>query len=89
MNPNPATDPLEWWDNQIDLHPPKNDVVATTMDTIRGEFKELGHTIIAMTPPGPDLTVALRALKDASQAAIGNIACNQNYYGNGIGGQSD
>lgn len=80
MNLNPATDPHDWWDNQIDLHPPKNPHVAQTMDLIRGKFKELGHDLITYTPPGPDLTVALRALKDASQAAIGNIACNQDHW---------
>ena len=80
MTFNPATDTAAWWDNQIDLHPPKNQNVAATMDTVRSEFKALGHTLIDITPPGPDLTVALRALKDASQAAIGNIACNQDHW---------
>lgn len=78
--PNPATDPTAWWDNQIDLHPPSNPAVAMAMDTVRAGFKQLGHEVIALTPPGPDLTVALRALKEASTAAIANIACNQEHY---------
>lgn len=79
-NLNPATDAAAWWDNQIDLHPPKNENVARAMDEVRAAFKDLGHVVIEMTPPGPDLTVALRALKEASMAAIGNIACNQDHY---------
>ena len=78
--PNPATDPHEWWANQIELHPPSSPQVATVMDLIRNEFNALGRKLIDETPPGPDLTVALRALKEASQAAIGNIACNQEHY---------
>lgn len=77
---NPATDPREWWENQIDLHPPQTDAARDAMDEIRARFKDLGFHIITITPPGPDLTVALRALKEASQAAIGNIACNQEHY---------
>ena len=75
--PNPANDPHGWWDNTIDLHPPSNDEVAELMDKTRATFKAVGHFLIDSTPPGPDLTVALRALKDASQYAIANIACNQ------------
>lgn len=78
--PNPATDPVAWWNNQIDLHPPSSPEVAEAMDTIREAFKHVGHLVIQVTPPGPDLTVALRALKEASQAAISNIACNQEHY---------
>jgi hypothetical protein len=74
---NPATDPFAWWLNQIELHPPQDDDVAEVMDTVRGRFKDLGTDLIGLLPPGPDLTVALRALKEASQAAIGCIACNQ------------
>ena len=77
---NPATDPEAWWSNQIDLHPPKNGVVADVMDQTRATYKAVGLFLIRNTPPGPDLTVALRALKDASQAAIGNIACNQDHW---------
>lgn len=80
MSPNPITDPQDWWDNLIDLHPPQADGAATAMDDVRASFKALGRLLIAITPPGPDLTVALRALKDASQAAIANIACNQDFY---------
>lgn len=80
MPPNPQTDPAAWWENLIDLHPPSNDEVRLAMDDIRRRFKELGHAIIQFTPPGPDQTVALRALKDAAQAAIANIACNQEHY---------
>jgi len=75
--PNPQTDPAGWWDNLVDLHPPKDAEVAGLMDRTRAHFKDLGHFLIATSPPGPDLTVALRALKDACQAAIGNIACHQ------------
>ena len=74
---NPATDPIAWWDNQITLHPPVDADVADLMDRTRSTFRAVGLFLIRNTPPGPDLTVALRALKDASQAAIGNIACNQ------------
>lgn len=77
MSINPATDPAAWWDNQIDLHPPSTPEVADLMDQTRATFKAVGLFLIRRTPPGADLTVALRALKDASQAAIGNIACHQ------------
>lgn len=77
---NPANDPHAWWDNQIELHPPKNDTVAGVMDAVRGKFSGLGHVLIDELPPGPDLTVALRALKEASTYAIGAIACNQEHY---------
>lgn len=80
MTFNPATDTAAWWDNQIDLHPPKDQRVAEVMDFVRSNFKSMGYLLIETTPPGPDLTVALRALKDASQAAIGNIACNQDHW---------
>lgn len=79
-NLNPAIEPDAWWDNQITLHPPKNEDVAALMDETRDRFKTLGFFLIVNTPSGPDLTVALRALKDASQAAIGNIACNQDHW---------
>lgn len=75
--PNPATDPAAWWDNLVDLHPPSSPEVAELMDSIRDQFKRLGHNLIGTTPAGPDLTVALRALKDAGQYAIANIACHQ------------
>lgn len=75
--PDIRIDPKGWWSNQIDLHPPKNEEVAHRMDFIRKEFKHLGLHIIALTPAGPDQTLALRALKEASMYAIGCIACNQ------------
>jgi hypothetical protein len=78
--PNPATDPHNWWDNQITLHPPTSEAVTNAMDHVRAGFKELGHTIIAYCPPGPDVTVALRELKAASALAIGAIACDQDHY---------
>ncbi len=78
--PNPQTDPYGWWDNLIDLHPPQTDLVRGCMDEVRYEFKKLGVRLIETTPPGPDLTVALRALKDACQHAIANMACHQDYY---------
>lgn len=80
MNINVATDPITWWENQITLHPPITSHVAEIMDLVRNQFAELGRLVIEVTPPGPDLTVALRALKDASQAAIANIACNQDFW---------
>lgn len=78
--PNVQTDPKGWWSNQIDLHPPKNEHVAAVMDEVRASFKKLGLDLIDMLPSGPDLTVALRALKEASQSAIGAIACDQDFY---------
>lgn len=75
--PNVATDPHAWWDNQIELHPPKDDDVARRMDAVRNRFQMLGHVLVEQLPPGPDLTIALRALKEASMHAIGAIACNQ------------
>lgn len=78
--PNPATDPRAWWENLIDLHPPKSPQVATAMDITRARFRRLGLELISLLPPGPDLTGALRSLKDASQHAIACIACNQDHW---------
>lgn len=78
--PSPQTNVTEWWDNLISLHPPKDALVRRAMDEVRGEFAALGALLIRETPPGPDLTVALRSLKDACQDAIANIACNQDHY---------
>lgn len=76
----PATDPMEWWRNTIDLHPPETPEVGKVMDNVRGWFRSLGEMMIEELPPGPDLTVALRALKEASMHAIGAVACNQHHY---------
>lgn len=80
MAPNPVTETSAWWENLIDLHPPKNEVVAQIMDDTRAMFKVAGEWMIENLPPSPDLTVALRSLKDASQHAIATIACNQEFY---------
>lgn len=80
MTLNPATETRDWWDNLISLHPPKDEAVARTMDVVRSEFRDLGFTLIEELPPGPDLTVALRALKKAANDAIGAIACNQDHW---------
>lgn len=77
MSLNPATEPTPWWLNQIDLHPPKDEGVADRMDRVRSGFRWLGLDLIDELPPGPDLTIALRALKEAAMHAIGAIACNQ------------
>lgn len=75
--PTPQSDPHAWWDHLVSLHPPESPRVLDLMDLVRNQFKALGHLLIVETPPGADLTVALRALKDACQYAIANIACHQ------------
>lgn len=70
----------DWWDHQITLHPPKNATVAKTMDDVRGWYRSLGHMVIESVPAGPDRIVALRQLKDASQAAIAAIALGQDAW---------
>lgn len=59
------------------LHPPKDSDVADAMDAVRGNFIDLGHTVVHFTPEGPDQTLAIRKLHEACMAAIAAIACNQ------------
>lgn len=74
-----GVDPVNhgWWDHQISLHPPANEMVARRMDDVRAGFRDLGHHLVDLLPSGPDRTVALRALKEASMHAIGCLAVNQ------------
>ena len=59
------------------LHPPATPEVAELMDAIRGNFIDLGHTVVALVPRTPDRTVALRKIHEACMATIAAIACNQ------------
>lgn len=61
----------------LTLHPPKDAETGDRLDAIRGNFIELGHTIVALTPEGPDQTIAIRKLHEACQAAIATVVCNQ------------
>lgn len=51
-------------------------VVAQTMAGLRADFWSLGLRVADETPPGPDQDVAIRALADACQATIANLARN-------------
>jgi hypothetical protein len=64
-------------DRIFPLHSPRSKAVGEQMDYIRGMFTHLAHDVAEYTPPGPDQTLAIRALHDAMQKAIGNIANNQ------------
>lgn len=44
------------------------------MDAIRGNFINLAHTLIALCPPGRDLSMALSDLETAQRCAIAAVA---------------
>lgn len=64
-------------DHLIPYAPPGSERVIQDMETVRREFLALGHKIADICPEGPDLTIAIRKLHDANQAAIGCLALNQ------------
>lgn len=64
-------------DRLLTLHPPADSDVAEKMDTIRGNFIDLGHTVVALVPRTPDRTVALRSIHRACMDSIAALACNQ------------
>lgn len=73
-------------DRLLALHPPRSSDVAEAMDLIRGQFRNLGHTVVAFVPRTPDRTVALRSLHRACMDAIAALACNQD--GPAVAGES-
>ena len=73
-----AVDPdHELVDRLLRLHPPATPEIGETMDAVRGNFIDLGHTVVALVPRTPDRTVALRKIHEACMATIAAIACNQ------------
>ncbi len=40
---------------------------------VEGEFVALGHKLLALTPSGPEQTVAMRHLLDAKHAAVRSL----------------
>jgi hypothetical protein len=78
----PAPDPdYELVDRLFTLHPPANDLVALTMDGLRGHFRDLASEVVAVVPRTPDRTVALRSIHRACMDSIAALACNQDNVG--------
>ena len=63
---NPSTSPAQRLLNLFDQH----ELDPEKLSAIAGNFKEIAYTIQAITPPGPEQTVALRHLLDAKHAAV-------------------
>lgn len=64
-------------DHLFPYHPPLSDSVRQTMEVVREEFYQLGHTLADLLPDGPDQILAIRSLHDALKDAIGVLANNQ------------
>ena len=64
-------------DRLVRLHPPRDAGVAARMDAIRQAVLELEHLVVDIIPRTPDRTVAIRAIRQGGQEAIGALACNQ------------
>ena len=78
VNPENENDPDHALvDRLLTSRPPKDDKVAGTIDAIRGNFIEIGHTVVALVPRTPDRTVALRKIHEACMASIAALALNQ------------
>lgn len=67
----------EFVDRLITLHPPRDADIVERMDTIRAAVLELAHLVVRVVPRSADRTVAIRAIHQAGQQAIGALACNQ------------
>ena len=58
-------------------HVPMNDAVNTDLDVLMGEFRELAHMIINISPVTPEQTIALRDLHTAHRSAIFAVVGHQ------------
>jgi hypothetical protein len=63
--------------NDFTLHPPLNEDIAIQMDEVRAKYLRHGLFLVAVLPPGRELSSALTALEESCFWAIGAIARNQ------------
>jgi len=54
--------------NMFSRHTPTPEQ-ASDMDLLRGKFTSLASALVALTPPGPNQTLAVRHLEDALMRA--------------------
>jgi hypothetical protein len=64
-------------DRLVGLHPPRDADVAERMDVIRAAVLAVEHLVVDIIPRSADRTVAIRAIRQGGQEAIGALACNQ------------
>jgi hypothetical protein len=64
-------------DRLVRLHPPRDADVAERMDVIRAAVLAVEHLVVDIIPRSADRTVAIRAIRQGGQEAIGALACNQ------------
>lgn len=69
--------------NWFAYHPPTSDEIRDAHERVRAEFWALAASMNGLLPEGPDKTVALRAIRDASMQANAAIACAQRVHDEG------
>jgi hypothetical protein len=67
--------------NWFAYHAPSGPEIVAAHERVREEFGALAASMNDLLPEGPDKTVALRAIRDASMQANAVIACAQRVYG--------
>lgn len=63
--------------HNLSLHPPRDADTGSRMDTVRASAMGFASALIDVCPESRELSLALTALEEATQWAIGAIARNQ------------
>lgn len=70
----------EQLENWFSYHQPTSSEIVDAHQRVRNAFMFLAKEMNALLPEGPDKTVTLRAIRDASMQANATIACAQRLY---------
>ena len=62
-------------ENYFSYHAPTQEQIEIYQH-LRQEAKAFAYTLLALVPPGPDRTVAIRKLREVVMVANQAIACN-------------
>ena len=63
--------------HNLSLHPPGDAGVGHRMDVVQANARSFANVVIDVCPESRELSLALTALEEATQWAIGAIARNQ------------
>jgi hypothetical protein len=66
--------------NWFAYHPPSTPDIVVAHEFVRERYGSLAQYMNSLLPEGPDKTVALRAIRDASMQANAAIACAQKLH---------
>jgi len=61
-------------DNRFDYHPPKDDDTRTAHESVREDCRTLAENLVAIVPPGRELSLALTHLEEVMMWSNAGIA---------------